>query len=81
MNREELLNEVNEICREVFEDEDLNVADETQAKDVAGWDSLTHVELIAEVEDKFHFKFTMGEVQGFSNVGELLDTILKRIEK
>ena len=47
MNRSEVFEKVNEIFREVFEDDSIVVTDETTAADVAGWDSLTHLSLYA----------------------------------
>lgn len=79
MNRSEILKKVNEICADVFDDEELTVTDTTTAEDVEEWDSLTHLQLMSEIETEFQIKFTLGEIQGFANVGELVDTIRKRI--
>lgn len=81
MSREEVLEYLNELCRELFFDDDLVVTEDTVASDVEGWDSLGHLELISEIENHYNIKFTMGEIQGFANVGELVDVILKRIQK
>lgn len=81
MERTEVFGKVNEICRDVFEDEELAVTDATTAEDVDAWDSLTHLSLICEIEKVYRIKFTMGEIQGFKNVGELVDTVIKRGEK
>lgn len=79
MNREEVFSKVIEIIQDVFDDDSLVIVEETVAKDVAGWDSLNHLQLMNEIEDEFEIKFTMGEVQGFSNVGELIDSIMAHI--
>lgn len=79
--RNELWDKVNEICRDVFEDDELEVFENTTAADVDNWDSLTHLSLIHELETEFKIKFTMGEIQGFQNVGELVDTLAKRIKE
>ena len=42
-------------------------------------DSLTILSLISEIEDEFDITFTMGEVQGFSNVGELIDSVMAHV--
>lgn len=80
MKRDEVLTRVSEICVDVFDDEELTVTDMTTAKDVEEWDSLTHLQLMSEIEKEFHIKFTLGEIQGFANVGGLVDTIMKRME-
>ncbi|MCR5747527.1 MAG: acyl carrier protein [Lachnospiraceae bacterium] len=79
MTREEVMEKVTEIAREIFDDEELVLDDETVAADVDGWDSLTHLSLLNEIEDEFDFKFAMKEVQGLNNVGELIDVITERV--
>ncbi len=81
MNRIEICKKVVEICREVFEDEKLEMTDVTTATDVEGWDSLTHLSLINEIETEFGIRFTMGEIQGSKNFGELIDALVKHIEE
>ena len=40
MTREEVFEKLNEVFRDVFEDDDITVEDATTAADVDGWDSL-----------------------------------------
>jgi len=75
MNRENILDIINEICRDVFENDNLVINNETVAKDVSGWDSLTHLSLINEIENKFKIKFKLKEIQGAKNIGELISFI------
>ena len=81
MERSEVFEKVTEICRDVFEDENLVIAEETTAADVKGWDSLTHLSLIDEIEVAFDVAFTLDEVTGSKNVGELIDALIKHIEE
>ncbi len=76
MTRQEIFEKLNEVFSDVF-DEELTVTDATTAADVEDWDSLTHITLIAEVEDTFGVKFSMKEVLGLKNVGEMVDIILR----
>ncbi len=75
MSREEILRRVNEIFWDVFDDESIEVTEETTAADIEDWDSLTHITLISEIEDEFGFTFAMKDVLGMKNVGEMLDII------
>lgn len=79
MNRQEILDNVNKVFREVFDREDIEVAEQTTAADVEGWDSLRHITLIEAIEDEFDMRFKMNEVTGMKNVGEMLDIIAERI--
>ena len=58
----EIYNRLNEVFREVFDDDSITVNAETTAADIEDWDSLTHIQLIAAVEDEFGVKFSMKQV-------------------
>jgi acyl carrier protein len=73
-----MLENVNEVFRDVFDDESITVGDATTAADIEDWDSLEHINLVLAIEQKFNMKFTMGEVTGMKNVGEMLDILLER---
>jgi acyl carrier protein len=68
------------IFRDVFDDPALEISDATTAKDVAGWDSLTYVNLIVAVEKAFDVAFTTKDVKGLANVGSLIELIGKRLK-
>ena len=50
MERVEVLKNVEEILREEFEEDELEISDETTASDVDGWDSLAHLSIVHEIE-------------------------------
>lgn len=66
---------VQNVFREVFDNQELTIYREMQAKDVEGWDSINHITLIMTLEDTFKVKFRTREVMGFQNVGEMLDSL------
>lgn len=79
MTRQEVLEKLDEIFQDEFDDESIHVMDETTANDIEDWDSLAHISLIAAIETEFGMKFTMGEVTGMKNVGEMTEIIMSRI--
>ena len=72
---------VNEIFRDIFDDDSLVIRDETTASDIPDWDSLMQIELVAAHESYFGLRFGMKEVLNMKNVGEMIDVILKRATK
>ena len=76
MTRQEIFEKLNQVFSDVF-DEEITVTDETTASDIEGWDSLTHITLISEVEDNFDIKFAMKDVLAMQNVGQMVDIIAK----
>ncbi len=79
MSREEVFQKLNEVFREEFDDEEILVKEDTTAKDIEGWDSLEHIDLIAAVEDAFSVHFSMAEVTSMKNVGEMADRIMEKL--
>lgn len=75
MNREEILDKLTDIFREIFNNQSLSIGLETTANDVEGWDSLTHIILVDTVESAFSIKFDMDEVFEMKNVGDMVEAI------
>ena len=80
MTREEVLEKVNAVIQDVFDDDSIRVSDETVASDVDGWDSLMHITLIGTSEDEFDIKFAMKYVVGMKNVGQMIDLIMEQLD-
>ena len=75
---EALFEQLNEVFRDVFDDESLAVNANTTAADIEDWDSLSHITLISAVEDEFGMKFSMKEVVEMKNVGEMAAIVAQR---
>ncbi len=75
---DEIFERLNTVFRDFFDDEDIELDEETTADDIDDWDSLNHITLMAAVEEEFGIRFTMGEVSGMKNVGEMAQIIKER---
>ena len=78
LNREEVVERLNHLFRDIFDDDDISVTDATTAADIDGWDSLAHITLILSVEREFRIKMTAAEVGSLKNVGQMIDIITAR---
>jgi acyl carrier protein len=67
-----------EIFEEVFDDDSIIATPTLSAKDVDGWDSLTHIRLILTVEKAFKVKFSTSEIGKMETVGDLVALIKTR---
>lgn len=81
MNKEEVFERLNEVFRDVFDDESIVVNETTTSADIEDWDSLEHINLLAAVEQEFGMKFSMGQVVTMKNVGEMADIILSQTKE
>lgn len=80
MERIEILNQINEIFRDILDDEGIILNEETQATDVDEWDSLSHIQLVVAIEKHFNIRFTSKEIQSWNDVGELISSILEKLK-
>ena len=79
MTREAVFETLNEVFRDVFDDENISVTENTTSNDIEDWDSLEHINLLAAVEQEFGVKFNMGQVVSMKNVGEMADIIISQL--
>ena len=66
------------VFQDVFDEDSIVVTPELSAKDVDGWDSLTHIRLILTIEKAFKVKFSTSEIVKLQNVGDLVALIKAR---
>lgn len=78
MNEPEIYARLTEILHDVFDDDSIEATPTLSAKDVDGWDSLTHIRLILTIEKAFKIKFTTSEIGKLENLGELVTLIKER---
>ncbi|MBO4903118.1 MAG: acyl carrier protein [Lachnospiraceae bacterium] len=81
MSREEVFEKVQEIFRDVFDDETLTISDQTNSDEIDDWDSLEHISLIVSMEKEFSMKFDIKEVNLLENVGEMIDLIIRKMNE
>ncbi len=68
-----------EIFRNVFDDESILLTRKLCADDIESWDSLTYFELIMETEHAFEIKLTAAEITGIKSAGQLMDIICRHL--
>jgi acyl carrier protein len=67
-----------EVFQDVFDEDSIMVTPELSAKDVDGWDSITHIRLMLTVEKTFKIKFSAPEIGKLENVSDLVTLIKAR---
>ena len=87
LSKDEIIERLDDVFRDVFDDDTLEVDENTTADDIEDWDSIEHITLIGAVEfaklsgaveDEFKMRFKMGEVSGMKDVGEMIGIIEQR---
>jgi acyl carrier protein len=75
MTQEQIYSRLTEVFQDVFDNDSIELSPKTTARDVAGWDSVNHVNLIAATEMRFGIRFKTTELESMHNVGELVAAI------
>jgi acyl carrier protein len=75
------LTHLQEVFRNIFDDEGISITRETAAQDIESWDSVQNVTLMLEVETEFGVRFSTSEMAYLKNVGDLVDLIEKKKKK
>ena len=74
-SNEEILISLTTILKDTFAEPDLSIDFETSAEDVDEWDSLSHIELISNIESHYRVRFALGELQDLKNIGDMIELI------
>lgn len=75
MNDKTIFNKLNQAFSTVLEHDNFTLTAETSANDVDGWESITHMMIIGEVEKLFNIKFKLMALMSMENVGDLVNAI------
>jgi acyl carrier protein len=78
MDEAQIYTRLAQIFQEVFDEDSIAVTPELSAKDVDGWDSLTHIRLMLTVEKSFKIKLSTSDIGKLQNVGDLVKLIKAR---
>ena len=79
MTREEIIEKLTPIARTIFENQDLVLADDMSAENVATWTSLAFMQFLTEIENQFGFKFKMMELFNMKTMGNIIASIEKHM--
>ena len=78
MTEVEVIEKLEQVFRDIFDEEELTINNETTAEDIEDWDSLAHINLVVSIEKEFDVKFALGELQALRNVGGMVDLVIRK---
>ncbi|MEA3443476.1 MAG: acyl carrier protein [Bacteroidota bacterium] len=77
MDKEAILHELETIFKSVLNKNDINLSSDSTASDIEGWDSITHIMLVVEIEKKFKQRFKAREIQSWETIGDIINSLSK----
>lgn len=79
MSTEEIYSQLTNVFHDVFDDDAIVLHPDTTARDIPGWDSFNHINLIVATEARFHIKFRTAELESLRNVGHFVEVISSKV--
>ena len=70
-----------DILRQVFDDDGIELRDEMAAADFPEWDSLAHLNIIIATEKTFAIRFAAAEIAGLKRPGQNIGSFINLIEQ
>ena len=78
MELNEILAKVQDVFRDVLDNEDIVLTPETKSNDIDEWDSLSHIQLIVAIEEELDVEFTSQAIVSWKNVGDMIAFIKEK---
>jgi acyl carrier protein len=75
LERIEISNRVQKILKNILKHNSFEMRDDLMATDVDGWDSLSHMIIITEIEKDYGIKFKLKELNKLKNIGSLIELV------
>lgn len=74
----QIFQKLTSIFEDVLDELEVELTNETTAEDVEEWDSLTHIQIITEIEKQFSIRFTTREIEGLKNIGDMVNLVASK---
>ncbi|MBQ6587185.1 MAG: acyl carrier protein [Butyrivibrio sp.] len=68
------------ILAETFRVNESKITLEIGMEDIDSWDSLTHMEMIANLESEFDFEFTTDEIMKMITVKDVVNVVEEKLK-
>jgi acyl carrier protein len=79
MDQAEVYSGLQDIFRDIFDDDEITLTAATSAADIPEWDSFNHVNIIVASEMRFGVKVRAAELDELKNVGDFVGLVQKKL--
>ncbi len=75
MDEAQIYAALRDVFADIFDRDDIVLNASISAKDVSGWDSFRHIEILVAVEERFRVRFRTRDLDALRTVGDLVRLI------
>lgn len=76
----DILNKIQEIMYDVFDNENLIITGESSSENIDDWDSLSHINIMVQVQKCFDVRFNVEEIANTKNVGKIVELVQSKLK-
>ncbi|GGD10100.1 acyl carrier protein [Hyunsoonleella pacifica] len=77
MKNRDILEKISKSFSTILEHNNFTLTESTTSHDVDGWESITHMMIINDIEKSFNIKFKLMDLMNMDTVGDLIKAIQK----
>jgi acyl carrier protein len=81
MTNEEILDKLQGVFRNIFDDDSIVLTAATTADDIEEWDSLNQIKIILACEQVFKTKLNARKINTLENVGQMIDYLADALKQ
>jgi acyl carrier protein len=79
MIESKILEILQNIFRDLFDEENLILTRDTSSKNIEDWDSVAQISLILTIENTYNIRISAAEIENLSNVGDIVDLLCSKL--
>lgn len=79
MDNQSIIEKIRSILQRILKHDRFDIHNELTAQMVEGWDSLTHMVILTEIEKEFGIQFKLKEINKLKNMGNLIELITSKL--
>ena len=81
MTNDQILEALNRVFCNVFDDKEMLLDLEMTANDIEEWDSLNQIKIILACEETFNLRLKPREISALDNIGGMVDHLSKLLRQ
>lgn len=75
MEMDKIIQMINDLAADVFDSPGIQLKLSDSSSNIKGWDSLTQVVLVTEIEKQFDIRFSFKDLASIMNIGDIINVI------
>lgn len=81
MERDTIINTIQEIVRDIVDNDEIVLNEKMTAADIEGWTSLSQAQILSAIEQKLGIRFSLKEIIEMKSIGQIVEAVASKINQ